>query len=72
MYAVILPVQQCTVVLCCECWHRHSAYMQVPMAMLVDPLLKEHGWWTSVSASILELSGAASILSGFFWLNFNS
>jgi hypothetical protein len=42
------------------------------MAMLVDPLLKEGGWWTSISASVMELSGAVSILSGFFWLNFYS
>jgi hypothetical protein len=46
--------------------------LQVPMAMMVDPLLKVSGWWSSATAAVLELTGAAGILAGFFWLNFNS
>lgn len=46
--------------------------LQVPMVMVVDPLLKVNGWWNTLSATMLEFAGAGSILGGFFWLNVNT
>lgn len=43
--------------------------LQVPMAMLVEPLVHATGWWSRAGVCSLELLGAAGILGGFFAIN---
>lgn len=43
--------------------------LQVPVAMVVDPIVHDHGWWSRWYSCMLELLGASAILAGFFSLN---
>jgi len=39
--------------------------IQVPIAMVVEPFVRAHGWWSETELCVLELSGAVCILLGF-------
>jgi solute carrier family 35, member F5 len=43
--------------------------LQVPIAMVVDPLVHTRGWWSVRNVCMLELLGAAAILGGFFTID---
>jgi drug/metabolite transporter (DMT)-like permease len=42
--------------------------LQVPVSMMLDPLVHEKGWWSKWNSCLLEVCGAIVILSGFFAL----
>jgi drug/metabolite transporter (DMT)-like permease len=46
--------------------------LQVPIAMVVDPLVHTKGWWSTLPVCTLELLGASAILGGFFTINAES
>ena len=46
--------------------------LQVPLAMVVDPLVYSHGWWSRWDVCALEVTGGAAILGGFFTINSES
>jgi solute carrier family 35, member F5 len=46
--------------------------LQVPIAMLVEPMLRAEGWWSHWLECALELTGAGGILAGFFVVTYAS
>jgi drug/metabolite transporter (DMT)-like permease len=46
--------------------------LQVPIAMLVEPILISEGWWNHWLECALELTGAGAILAGFFVVTYAS
>jgi drug/metabolite transporter (DMT)-like permease len=46
--------------------------LQVPVSMMLDPLVHQEGWWSRWNSCALEIFGAIIILSGFFALEVSS
>ena len=46
--------------------------LQIPMAMVLDPIVHTKGWWSTARGCSLELLGAGAVLAGFFTINASS